>query len=81
MTDPMPFKLGKAICDNRTNQLVGWHGKITHVPCLAHVLNLVVQHFLVKYSVFREVLWQARTVFLKSYPPGVCLGEMQWPLN
>uniref|UniRef100_A0A8C5QS21 BED-type domain-containing protein n=1 Tax=Leptobrachium leishanense TaxID=445787 RepID=A0A8C5QS21_9ANUR len=44
---PRQLQLGMIVCDNGSNLLSALRkGKLMHVPCLAHVLNLVVQHFL-----------------------------------
>ena len=43
------LKPGLVVCDNGQNLVaaLGLAG-LTHIPCLAHVLNLVVQRFLKK---------------------------------
>uniref|UniRef100_A0A8C5W861 HAT C-terminal dimerisation domain-containing protein n=1 Tax=Leptobrachium leishanense TaxID=445787 RepID=A0A8C5W861_9ANUR len=69
------------VCDNGSNLLSALcKGKLTHVPCLVHVLNLVVQRFLTKYPGLPELLIQARKVcshFRRSFPASVRLAEIQ----
>uniref|UniRef100_A0A8C5LXF4 BED-type domain-containing protein n=1 Tax=Leptobrachium leishanense TaxID=445787 RepID=A0A8C5LXF4_9ANUR len=78
---PCQLELGMIVCDNGSNLLsVLRKGKLTHVPCLAHVLNLVVQRFLTKYPGLPELLIQARKVcshFRRSFPASVRLAEIQ----
>uniref|UniRef100_A0A8C5MHN7 BED-type domain-containing protein n=1 Tax=Leptobrachium leishanense TaxID=445787 RepID=A0A8C5MHN7_9ANUR len=78
---PCQLELGMIICDNGSNLLSTLRkGKLTHVPCLAHVLNLVVQRFLTKYPGLPELLIQARKVcshFRRSFPASVRLAEIQ----
>uniref|UniRef100_A0A8C5MB93 BED-type domain-containing protein n=1 Tax=Leptobrachium leishanense TaxID=445787 RepID=A0A8C5MB93_9ANUR len=78
---PRQHQLGMIVCDNGSNLLSALRlGKLTHVPCLAHVLNLVVQRFLTKYPGLPELLIQARKVcshFRRSFPASVRLAEIQ----
>uniref|UniRef100_A0A8C5LNF3 Reverse transcriptase domain-containing protein n=1 Tax=Leptobrachium leishanense TaxID=445787 RepID=A0A8C5LNF3_9ANUR len=78
---PRQLQLGMVVCDNGSNLLSTLRlGKLTHVPCLAHILNLVVQHFLTRYPGLAELLSQARKVcshFRRSFPPSVRLAEIQ----
>uniref|UniRef100_A0A8C5PDV0 BED-type domain-containing protein n=1 Tax=Leptobrachium leishanense TaxID=445787 RepID=A0A8C5PDV0_9ANUR len=78
---PRQLELGMIVCDNGSNLLSALRkGKLTHVPCLAHVLNLVVQRFLTKYPGLPELLIQARKVcshFRRSFPASVRLAEIQ----
>uniref|UniRef100_A0A8C5LV92 BED-type domain-containing protein n=1 Tax=Leptobrachium leishanense TaxID=445787 RepID=A0A8C5LV92_9ANUR len=78
---PRQLQLGMIVCDNGSNLLSALSkGKLTHVPCLAHVLILVVQHFLTKYPGLPELLIQARKVcshFRWSFPASVRLAEIQ----
>uniref|UniRef100_A0A8C5LZC6 Uncharacterized protein n=1 Tax=Leptobrachium leishanense TaxID=445787 RepID=A0A8C5LZC6_9ANUR len=78
---PRQLELGMIVCDNGSNLLSALRkGKLTHVPCLAHVLNLVVQRFLTKYPGLPELLSQARKVcshFRRSFPASVRLAEIQ----
>uniref|UniRef100_A0A8C5MLY9 BED-type domain-containing protein n=1 Tax=Leptobrachium leishanense TaxID=445787 RepID=A0A8C5MLY9_9ANUR len=78
---PRQLELGMIVCDNGSNILSALRkGKLTHVPCLAHVLHLVVQHFLTKYPGLPELLIQARKVcshFRRSFPASVPLAEIQ----
>uniref|UniRef100_A0A8C5PTF5 BED-type domain-containing protein n=1 Tax=Leptobrachium leishanense TaxID=445787 RepID=A0A8C5PTF5_9ANUR len=78
---PRQLQLAMVVCDNGSNLLSALRlGKLTHVPCLAHVLNLVVQHFLTRYPGLAELLSQARKVcshFRRSFSASVCLAEIQ----
>uniref|UniRef100_A0A8C5QZ76 HAT C-terminal dimerisation domain-containing protein n=1 Tax=Leptobrachium leishanense TaxID=445787 RepID=A0A8C5QZ76_9ANUR len=78
---PRQLQLGMIDCDNGSNLLSALRkGKLTHVPCLAHVLNLVVQRFLTKYPGLPELLIQARKVcshFRRSFPASVRLAEIR----
>uniref|UniRef100_A0A8C5P6E1 BED-type domain-containing protein n=1 Tax=Leptobrachium leishanense TaxID=445787 RepID=A0A8C5P6E1_9ANUR len=78
---PRQLELGMIVCDNGSNLLSALRkGKLTHVPCLAHVLNLVVQRFLTKYPGLPELLIQAKKVcshFRWSFPASVRLAEIQ----
>uniref|UniRef100_A0A8C5WG46 BED-type domain-containing protein n=1 Tax=Leptobrachium leishanense TaxID=445787 RepID=A0A8C5WG46_9ANUR len=78
---PRQLELGMIVCDNGSNLLSALRkGKLTHVQCLAHVLNLVVQCFLTKYPGLPELLIPARKVcshFRWSFPARVRLAEIQ----
>uniref|UniRef100_A0A8C5QL81 BED-type domain-containing protein n=1 Tax=Leptobrachium leishanense TaxID=445787 RepID=A0A8C5QL81_9ANUR len=78
---PRQLELGMIVCDNGSNLLSALRkGKLTHVPCLAHVLNLVVQRFLTKYPGLPELLIQARKVCSHlrwSFPASIRLAEIQ----
>uniref|UniRef100_A0A8C5MP71 HAT C-terminal dimerisation domain-containing protein n=1 Tax=Leptobrachium leishanense TaxID=445787 RepID=A0A8C5MP71_9ANUR len=78
---PRQLELGMIVYDNGSNLLSALRkGKLTHVPCLAHILNLVVQRFLTKYPGLAELLIQARKVcshFRRSFPASVRLAEIQ----
>lgn len=73
------------VCDNGTNLLSALRqGQMTHVPCLAHVLNLVVQRFLGRYPGLQDVLRQARKVcvhFRRSYNASARLADLQKEFN
>ena len=73
------------LCDNGTNLLSALRrGHLTHVPCLAHVLNLVVQHFLNRYPGLQDLLRQARKVcghFRRSYNASARLSDIQQEFN
>ncbi|XP_068113518.1 zinc finger BED domain-containing protein 6-like [Hyperolius riggenbachi] len=79
--NPRHLTPGKVVCDNDCNLLGALQlGKLTHVPCLAHVLHLVVQRFINKFPSFQEVLRQARRVcghFLRSYTASARLKDFQ----
>uniref|UniRef100_A0A8C5MP76 BED-type domain-containing protein n=1 Tax=Leptobrachium leishanense TaxID=445787 RepID=A0A8C5MP76_9ANUR len=78
---PRQLELGMIVCNNGSNLLSALRkGKLTHVSCLAHVLNLVAQRFLTKYPGLPELLIQARKVyshFRQSFPASVRLAEIQ----
>ena len=56
----MGLKPGLVVCDNGRNLVaaLGLAG-LTHIPCLAHVLNLVVQKFIHNYPDMSELLHPA----------------------
>ncbi|KAM4047913.1 zinc finger BED domain-containing protein 4-like isoform 1-T2 [Anomaloglossus baeobatrachus] len=78
---PLNLKPGQVVCDNRQNlvgalSLVG----LTHIPCLAHVINLVVQSFLKSYLDMSDLLVKVRSVsayFRSSHPAAARLLELQ----
>uniref|UniRef100_A0A8C5MAC7 BED-type domain-containing protein n=1 Tax=Leptobrachium leishanense TaxID=445787 RepID=A0A8C5MAC7_9ANUR len=78
---PRQLDLEMIVCDNGSNLLSALRkGKLTHVPCLAQVLNLLVQRFLTKYPGLPELLIQARKVcshFRRSFPASVRVAEIQ----
>ena len=82
---PRQLKAGMVVCDNGTNLLSALRqGQMTHVPCLAHVLNLVVQRFLGRYPGLQDVLRQARKVcvhFRRSYNASARLTDLQKEFN
>ena len=58
---PRKLKPGMVVSDHGTNLISALRqGQLTHVPCFAHVLNLVVQRFLGRYPGLQDVLKQAR---------------------
>ena len=82
---PRQLKPGMVVSDNGTNLLSALRrGKLTHVPCFAHVLNLVVQRFLGRYPGLQDVLRQARKVcvhFRRSYNATARLTDLQREYN
>uniref|UniRef100_A0A8C5W749 BED-type domain-containing protein n=1 Tax=Leptobrachium leishanense TaxID=445787 RepID=A0A8C5W749_9ANUR len=78
---PRQLQLGMIVCDKGRNLLSALRkGKLTHVPCLAHDINLVVRRFLTRYPGLTELLSQARKVcshFRRSFPASVRLAEIQ----
>uniref|UniRef100_A0A8C5LUH2 HAT C-terminal dimerisation domain-containing protein n=1 Tax=Leptobrachium leishanense TaxID=445787 RepID=A0A8C5LUH2_9ANUR len=78
---PCQLELGMIVCDHGSNLLSALRkGILTHVPCLAHVLNLEVQRFLTKYPGLADLLNQARKVrshFRLSFPASVRLEDIQ----
>ena len=78
---PCHLQPGMVVSDNGSNLLTALRqGKLTHVPCLAHVLNLVVQRFLNSYPGMQDVLKMARRVcshFRRSYSATARLAEVQ----
>uniref|UniRef100_A0A6I8QLY6 BED-type domain-containing protein n=1 Tax=Xenopus tropicalis TaxID=8364 RepID=A0A6I8QLY6_XENTR len=78
---PRQLQAGNVVCDNGRNLLAALHlGRLTHVPCFAHVLNLVVQHFLKSYTGLGVVLEKARRVcghFRRSPTASASLSRMQ----
>ncbi|CAN2391362.1 hypothetical protein PRIEUP_LOCUS1401 [Pristimantis euphronides] len=59
---PLNLKPGMVMCDSGRNLVAALElGKHKHVPCLAHVLNLVVQRFLKTYPGLRELLLKYAT--------------------
>ncbi|XP_068110991.1 zinc finger BED domain-containing protein 4-like [Hyperolius riggenbachi] len=60
---PRGLKVGYVASDNGSNRLAALClGEQEHIPCLAHVLNLVVQRFLRTYPGMEELLETARKV-------------------
>ena len=78
---PHQLEIGKVVCDNGSNLLAALNlGKLTHVPCMAHVLNLIVQRFVQKYPGLQDVLKQARKVcghFRRSYTAMAHFSDIQ----
>ncbi|KAM4019234.1 zinc finger BED domain-containing protein 6-like [Anomaloglossus baeobatrachus] len=57
---PVNLKPGLMMCDNGRNLIAALElGNMTHIPCLGHVLNLVVQSFLTNYPHMSELLQKA----------------------
>ena len=78
---PVGLKPGLVVCDNGRNLVaaLGLAG-LTHIPCLAHVLNLVVQKFLHNYPDMSELLHKVRAVcarFRRSHPAAARLSALQ----
>ena len=78
---PASLKPGLVVCDNGRNLIaaLGLAG-LTHIPCLAHVLNLVVQRFLKNYPDILELLQKVRSVcshFRRSHPSAARLSALQ----
>lgn len=78
---PVSLKPGLVVCDNGRN-LVAALGlaNLTHIPCLAHVLNLVVQKFIHNYPDMSELLHKVRAVcsrFRRSHPAAARLSALQ----
>ena len=69
------------VCDNGSNLLAALNlGKLTHVPCMADVLNLIVQHFVCRYPGLQDILKQARKVcvhFRRSYTAMAHFSDIQ----
>ncbi|XP_075178562.1 zinc finger BED domain-containing protein 6-like [Anomaloglossus baeobatrachus] len=60
---PVNLKPGLVMCDNGRNLVAALGlGSLTHIPCLGHVLNLVVQSFLTNYPHMSELLQKVRDV-------------------
>lgn len=82
---PHQLQIGKVVCDNGSNLLAALRlGNLTHVPCMAHVLNLIVQRFVSKYPGFQDVLTQSRKVsahFRRSYTAMARLADIQQRYN
>uniref|UniRef100_A0A803JEL1 BED-type domain-containing protein n=1 Tax=Xenopus tropicalis TaxID=8364 RepID=A0A803JEL1_XENTR len=80
-TTSTPPLIGKVVCDNRSNLLAALRlGNLTHVPCMAHVLNLIVQRFVSKYPGLQDILRQSRKVsghFRRSYTAMARLADIQ----
>ena len=78
---PHQLEIGKVVCDNGSNLLAALNlGKLTHVPCMAHVMNLIVQRFVHKYPDLQDVLKQARKVcghFRHSYTANAHFSDIQ----
>ena len=75
------LKPGLVVCDNGRNLVaaLGLAG-LTHIPCLAHVLNLVVQRFLKTYPDMPQLLQKVRAVcahFRRSHPAAARLSALQ----
>ena len=58
---PASLKPDLVVCDNGQNLIAALPlAGLTHIPCLAHVLNLVVQRFLKNYPDMSELLQKVR---------------------
>jgi hypothetical protein len=73
------------VCDNGSNLLAALSaGSLTHVPCLAHVLNLVVQKFLRTYPGLSDIVAKARRIashFRRSPTATASLSKLQRKYN
>ncbi|XP_077116218.1 zinc finger BED domain-containing protein 4-like [Ranitomeya variabilis] len=59
--EPANLQPGMVVCDNGRNLVAALGlGNLTHIPCLAHVLNLVVQSFLRDYPDLDALLHKVR---------------------
>lgn len=76
---------GKVVCDNGRNLLAALKiGRLEHIPCLAHVMNLVVQKFLKSYPGLDCLLKKARGLsshFRRSHPASSRLAALQRQLG
>ncbi|KAM4044406.1 zinc finger BED domain-containing protein 4-like [Anomaloglossus baeobatrachus] len=78
---PVNLKPGLVMCDNGRSLVaaLGVAG-LSHIPCMAHVLNLVVQSFLKNYPHVSDLLGKVRSVcarFRHSYPDAAGLAALQ----
>ncbi|XP_073415609.1 zinc finger BED domain-containing protein 4-like [Dendrobates tinctorius] len=78
---PLNLKPGLVVCDNGQSLVAALGlGGLMHIPCIAHVLNLVVQSFLKNYPEMSELLQKVRAVcarFRRSQPAAARLSELQ----
>ena len=79
----MSLKPGLVVCDNGRNLVaaLGLAG-LTHIPCLVHVLNLVVQSFSKTYPDLPQLLQKVRAVcehFRRSHPTAARLAAQLRP--
>ncbi|XP_068122102.1 zinc finger BED domain-containing protein 6-like [Hyperolius riggenbachi] len=78
---PHQLKVGNVVSDNGANMVSAVRlGSLTHVPCLAHILNLIVQKFLKTYSGMSDLLNTVRKVcshFKYSATAAASLAQMQ----
>ncbi|XP_077119145.1 zinc finger BED domain-containing protein 4-like [Ranitomeya variabilis] len=78
---PLNLKPGLVVCDNGRSLIAALGlANLMHIPCLAHVLNLVVQSFLKNYPEMSELLQKVRAIcarFRRSQPAAASLSELQ----
>ncbi|XP_073519660.1 zinc finger BED domain-containing protein 4-like [Phyllobates terribilis] len=78
---PLNLHPGMVVCDNGCNLVAALRrGEITHVPCLAHVLNFVVLQFLKSYPELPDLLVKVRLLsahFQKSATASAALAVLQ----
>ncbi|XP_071995959.1 zinc finger BED domain-containing protein 6-like [Engystomops pustulosus] len=78
---PLNLKPRKVVCDNGRNIVAAMGlAKLMHIPCLAHVLSLVVQRFLANYTGLPELLHKVRAMgshFRLSHPAAARLSALQ----
>ncbi|KAG9466286.1 hypothetical protein GDO78_016867 [Eleutherodactylus coqui] len=82
---PLSLQPGMVVCDNGRNLVAALQlGSLTHVPCLAHVFNLVVQRFLKSYPRLSDLLGKVRRLiahFRKSNTDAATLRTLQHRFN
>ncbi|XP_068129438.1 zinc finger BED domain-containing protein 4-like [Hyperolius riggenbachi] len=82
---PRGLRVGEVVSDNGANLVAAIRrGDLTHIPCLAHVLNLVVQKFLSTYQGMEPLLKAARKTvgyFRRSGGASSALEAVQLELN
>ncbi|XP_069815317.1 zinc finger BED domain-containing protein 6-like [Dendropsophus ebraccatus] len=82
---PMNLQPGMVVSDNGRKLVAALQlGKLPHVPCLAHVFNLVVQRFLKTYPDLPELLVKVRRVcahLRKSTTNGAIFKTLQQRLH
>ncbi|KAM9330851.1 zinc finger BED domain-containing protein 4-like [Gastrophryne carolinensis] len=78
---PRKLEMGTMVTDNRSNILSALRqGSLSHVPCMAHVFNLVVKHFLKSSPHLQDILTTGRKLcmhFSHSYTAKHTLLELQ----
>ncbi|KAM4032307.1 zinc finger BED domain-containing protein 6-like isoform 2-T2 [Anomaloglossus baeobatrachus] len=78
---PLNLKPGLVVCDNGRNLVAALDlGSLLHIPCMTHVLNLVVQRFLKNYPGMSNLLVKVRAVcahFQHSHPAAARLSALQ----
>ncbi|XP_056410470.1 uncharacterized protein LOC130345549 [Hyla sarda] len=78
---PQKLEMGTMVTDNGNNIVSALQqGSVKHVPCMAHVLNLVVKHFLKSSPHLQDILTMARKLcmhFSHSYTAKHTLLELQ----
>ena len=82
---PLNLQTGMVVSDNGRNLVAALElGNLTHIPCLAHVLNLVVQRFIKTYPNLQELLLEACRMcahFRKSSSASASLSMLQQRLR